>query len=277
MFKTAASLSLGFLLSYSEWEFLALTAKTLGPAEVTAWGLLGTLWDIVEMVSEAVADAAEVRCAMLLGAGRPERAKLSTYKSMYLATFISLFISSCVFILGDDLPTWMTKDATLQRMLSDLIPLFGVGNIALTIGTISWTCVGSQGRYRLATAVGFMGSWFVTMPLAVLTTVALDLDLQGQTAAVVVGYMVSGTINTYLLFTSDWEKLSREVIEANAEVSSDSSSSSSSAEEEKVATREVRTDLNRSSVLVDQTAQDRQSDELDDKGSLFGMDVQIVK
>ena len=160
-------------------------------------------------MSEAAADAAEVRCATLLGSGRPDKAKRSAYKSIYLAVFISLFLSSCVLIVGDDLPTWMTKDATLQRMLSDLIPLFGLGNITLTLGTIAWTIVGSQGRYRLSTAVGFAGSWFVTMPLAALSTIALNVDLQGQAAAVVVGYMVSGTVNSYLLFTSDWEKLSR--------------------------------------------------------------------
>lgn len=228
MLKTSVSLSLGEMLTYSEWEFLSLIAQTLGPAEVTAWGILGTLWDIVEDVTESVADAAEVRCATLLGSGEPQKAKLSAYKSIYLGTFLALFLSSCVLIMGDDLPTWMTTDATLQRMVAELIPLFGIGNIALTLGTLAWTLVGSQGRYRLSTAIGFAGSWFVTMPLAVIFTIALNLDLQGQTAAVVIGYMVSGTVNSYLLFTSNWEKLSKEVREANVDVDGDSSSSSSS-------------------------------------------------
>ena len=228
MGKTALSLSVGYMLSYSEWELLALTARTLGPAEVTAWGILGTLWDIVEDTTESVADAAEVRVAMLLGSGRAEKARISAYKSIYLGTFISLIISSGVFIVGDNLPTWLTTDPTLQRMVSELVPLFGIGNMALTAGTLAWTAVGAQGRYRLSTAVGLAGSWFVTMPLAILSTIVFNLDLQGQAAAVVVGYMVSGTVNLYFLFTSDWEKLSLEVIEANADADLCASSSSSS-------------------------------------------------
>jgi hypothetical protein len=69
------------------------------------------------------------------------------------------------------------------------------------------------------------------MPLAAIFTIVLNIDLQGQTAAVVIGYMVSGMITSYLLFTSDWEKLSQQVIEANRDAEASSSSSSSSSDD----------------------------------------------
>ena len=210
----------------------------LGPAEVATWGLLGTLWDALEIVTEAVADAGEVRTAFLLGAGKPVEAKLSSYKSLYLGTMVSILITGIMFIAGDSIPTWLTNDPTLQRMTAELIPLFGIGNIALSIGTLSWTLVGAQGRFRLSTAVGLSGGWFVAMPMAALLTLKYNVDLQGQTAAVVVGYMVSGTINSYILLQSDWPKLSRIVIERNDGISRgsdddhDSNSSSDSSESE---------------------------------------------
>lgn len=180
------------------------------------------------MVTEAVADVSEVRVGMLLGAGRPEKAKLSAYKTIYLAIFVATSFTSLVFLLGDNIPYWMTTDSTLQRLMIELIPLFGIGNIALALGTQAWTIVGAQGRYRLSTAIGAAGSWFVSIPLSFILTVVLRIDLQGQTAALVIGYMASGTVTSYILFTSDWEKLSRQVREDQDEiVSSDSSSSSS--------------------------------------------------
>jgi Na+-driven multidrug efflux pump len=107
----------------------------LGPAEVATWGLLGTLWDALELITEAVADAGEVRTAFLLGAGRPGQAKLSSFKTLYLGVSASIFITACMFIAGEDIPTWLTNDPTLQRMTAELIPLFGIGNIALSIGS----------------------------------------------------------------------------------------------------------------------------------------------
>lgn len=182
----------------------------------------------VEMVTEAVSDVAEVRVGKLMGAGRPEKAKLSAYKTIYLAIFVATSFTSVLFILGDNIPSWMTTDATLQRMIIELIPLFGIGNIALALGTQAWTIVGAQGRYRLSTFVGAAGSWLVTVPLAVLSTVVLKVDLQGQTAAVLLGYMASGTVNAYILLTSDWEKLSLRVREDHDGISSSDSSSSGS-------------------------------------------------
>jgi MatE len=179
------------------------------------------LYVSTELVTEAVADAAEVRTAFLLGAGEPEKAKTSAYKAIFLGLFTAVFITSLLFIGGEDIPTWLTTDPTLQRLTADLLPLFGLGNIALTIGTMSWTIVGAQGRYRLATGVGFGGSWLLSIPLAAVLSVYWKFDLRGQTAAIVVGYMVSGTINSYVLLQSDWPKLSRRVIAMAKEAGDD--------------------------------------------------------
>lgn len=231
----ASANCVGWLLAYGEWEILAIFAtyvhavslaclhrhtheilvSFLGPAEVAAWAILGSLWDALEYYTEAIADAAEVRCAYLLGAGQPENAKLSSFKSITLGFVTSLILTATLFIVANDLPSWLTKDATLQQLVSDLLPIFGIGNIALTLGTMAWTLVGAQGRLRLSTSVGFVGSWLITMPLAAVFSIILNFDLQGQTAAVVIGYMVSGTMNTYILLRSDWDQLSRKVVEEN--------------------------------------------------------------
>jgi Na+-driven multidrug efflux pump len=200
--------------------------------------LLGTVWDVLEATTEAISEAGEVRCAYLLGAGRFNDARVSAFKSMFLAFFASLLLSAIVLMCGESLAVWMTDDPTLQKLMSDLIPLFALGNIALTTGTTAWTLVGAQGRYSLSTAVGFAGSWCVTVPLAALFCVALNIDLRGQTAAVVAGYMVSGTWNLFFLLISDWQAISERVIAYNAandiELDSDQvSGSSSSSEEEK--------------------------------------------
>jgi MatE len=167
------------------------------------------------MFTEAVADASEVRCAFLLGSGQPAKAKRSAHKSIYMGVFLSLFLTSIVFMAGDNIATWFTSDPALQHIIVDLIPLFGLGNVTLTVGTICWTLLGSQGRYRLATIVAILASWFVTLPLAALFTFVLEINLQGQTSAVVIGYMVSGSLNAYFLFRSDWTSLSLAVRKAN--------------------------------------------------------------
>jgi len=172
---------------------------------------------VLEQITEAIADAAEVRVGLLLGRGKPHLARRAAYKACLIGVMFALVSTSCIFIIGDSLSSWLTTDQTLQMLINELIPLFGVGNIMLTLGTMAWTIVGAQGRYRLSTVIATIGSWCVTIPMAAVLTIVFRVDLQGQTAAIVIGYMLSGMVTNVFMMGSNWEKLSRKVIEANKE------------------------------------------------------------
>lgn len=227
---TALPLAFGYLLEYGEWEVLTIFTAHLGTAEVAAWGILGSLWEMFETLSKGIADGGEVRCAYHLGNANPGMAQISAYKSILLSVCVSLFFTSILFIVGENLTIIFTSDATLQNLIAELLPLLGVGNIFLTAGCVSWSLVGAQARYRLATLVALVSSWGITMPLAAVFTYAFNIDLQGITSAVVIGYSVTCTVLFYILLRSDWERISKHVVEINDD--SDEESSVDSADEE---------------------------------------------
>lgn len=158
----------------------------------------------------------------------PARARLSSYKTILVAIVSATTFTSIMWIIGEDLAKLLTPDPTLQHLLTEIMPLMGIGNIALTAGSVSWALVGAQGRYRLATCTAFLCSWCVTLPLAAIFTFGLNINLEGVAASVVVGYSVTGTSLMYILIRSDWDRLSRIVVELNADLDSPSSSVSSS-------------------------------------------------
>ena len=210
--KTAIPLSLGHILSFSEWEIIFIMAGTLGPAEVAAWGIVGEIWGALESLTFAWGDAAEVRCATLLGSGYPERAEASSFKSLLMGGFGALTISAVLFGLHDILPRFITSDVTLEQMVSEVLPLVALGNVALAVGSISWQLIGAQGRYSLATAVQLVGSWMITLPLALVSSLYLGWNLTGLVAAVIIGYMVSGMLNFIILCCTKWEKRSKKIM-----------------------------------------------------------------
>jgi MatE len=191
---------------------------------VAAWGIFGTIWDAINELIEGISNASEVRCAFLLGSDQPERARLSSYKSLMISTFVSFFITSILYMCGEDLPKWFTNDPVLQHLLKDLLPMFGIGNASMCVGSMSWTLLGAQGRYQLATLIVFLVSLFFTIPVAAFFSVHLKLSLEAQTSVVVLGYILSGTIHSYYLFRSDWVALSQTVMDDNCSRASDNSS-----------------------------------------------------
>jgi len=231
--STAVPLSIGSLLSYGEWEILTIFSAFMGPAEVTTWSILGTIWDTFEATTEGIGDAAEVRVAYHLGKGNPNMARLSSYKSVYIGVVISFIITSIFFMIGYDLPTLFTNDTTLILMINQLLPFIGIGNICMTFGLVCWALIGGQGRYKLATFIQFITSWGVTMPLAAFMTYVCNFNLKGITASVILGYMCTGSVMSFVILTSDWDGLSKVIMDLNAitgecESSDDEDSSSSS-------------------------------------------------
>ena len=229
--STAVPLSVGSFLEYGEWELLTFFTAYLGPAEVASWALLGTIWELFEASTEGMGDAAAVRVAYHLGKGNPEMARKSSYKSLLLCFVASIFITSFFFLCGYDLPTWFSTDETIQRMIADLIPLVGLGNITMSFGMVCWSLVGAQGRFRLATLVSMISSWFVTIPLSAIFTVALNFNLKGLVGAVIVGYSTSTAMLMYILIRSDWQRLSKIVQELNSMTGEVDSSDSEDEEE----------------------------------------------
>mmetsp|Transcript_19594 Transcript_19594/g.23364 ORF Transcript_19594/g.23364 Transcript_19594/m.23364 type:complete len:155 (-) Transcript_19594:498-962(-) len=135
-------------------------------------------------------------------------------------------------MLGDSLAIALTRDLLLRDMLNEAIPMIGIGNILMVFGMVSWSLVGAQGRYRLATTVSIISSWTVTLPLCALFIYGFRFNIEGVAAAVVVGYSTSGCIFAVLLITSDWKHISDTIRRYNLEngIDSDDESSSSSSE-----------------------------------------------
>lgn len=179
----------------------------LGPAEVVAWALLGVIWQVLVASTEGVGEAAAIRVGYHLGTGNAAKAKLSSYKSCFVALVQALLVTSTLFMSGKQLSTWLTTDVTLQNMVHNSIPLVGLGNIVMNFAFICWNLIGAQGRYRLATLVILLSRWIITLPIAAVFAYALTLDLNGIMAAVIVGFDTASIALAYVLLRSDWERL----------------------------------------------------------------------
>ena len=212
-------LAFGSLLSNAEWAILTFFASVLGPAEVVAWSILGSIWDVFYSVTGGIGDAAEIRVAYHLGDNHPTMAKLVAHKALLQGMVVALVVSLIYFSLQDQIPGWFTVDETLQGMLRELVPFVGVANLTMTFGMQCWSLIGAQGKYKQATWISFFSSWGVTMPLAAISTYIFRIDLQGLTAAVTVGYVSTGACLSYVLLSTNWYKVAKKVQDVNNDTS----------------------------------------------------------
>jgi len=199
---------------------------------VATWGIIESVWDLFEAATEGLSEAASIRLAFHLGQGDAEAAKLSSSKSLYLSVCLSCIISAVLAVLMPYIPRWFTKDETLQGMVGVLLPFIAIGNILMVFGMVSWSLIGAQGKYKLATFVSAVMSLCVTLPLAAGFCIGFRFSLEALVGAVVIGYSTSGLVLGYILQMSDWEGISKKIKDLNETEYEDDSSSSKSLDDE---------------------------------------------
>ena len=116
---------------------LLIFAAILGEAEVAVWGMLGTMWEVLEATTEGISEAAGIRIALHLGKGRPAIAKTSAHKSLYFSMILGVFMTSILYLLSANLSIWFTDVIIIQNMIFEVIHLLGPGNLFLVTGMFS--------------------------------------------------------------------------------------------------------------------------------------------
>lgn len=216
--NTAIPLSFAWILTYGEWEIMTLFCRHMGDtgAEVAAWGLMGYLWNAFETITDGFGDAAEVRVGFRMGSGQVRLAKLATDKALFVSLTSAIYATGLLFVLASYIPKWLTPEPTLQRMIFDIIPLIGFGQILMVWGMVAWAILGAQGRIRTATVLEFFVSWGVGAPIAAILVFVFNYNIEGIVGGLSIGYTVGTNIYLYLLYTSDWEALSANVVSRSA-------------------------------------------------------------
>jgi hypothetical protein len=152
---------------------------------------------------DGVASIVTMRYEALLMLGKSHQAFSSSVLSM--AVFVVLpavMLAFLLFVIPQGmLASWITRDESLQVLLTDLLPLLQIGLVSTACNSASWEVMRVQGRNQMATFVAWVASWFVTIPLATAFSVHLLMDLQGQTTAYILGCLLIGVIQSYLFVT----------------------------------------------------------------------------
>jgi hypothetical protein len=120
-----------------------------------------------------------------------------------------------MYMAGKYLAVLFSTDPTIQHMTNNSIALLGLANVTMAFSQVSWSLIGAQGRFRLATSVVFFSRWLVTIPMALVSIFGFFLDLNSVSGSLVVGYATASCALTFIVLRSDWERLARLMQEMN--------------------------------------------------------------
>ena len=204
-------LVIGSILEFGEVDLLTIFVRHLGPAEVGAWAIIASIWDVLQASTEGISEAAAIRIAYHLSASEPGMAKKLARKVLYWTSVVSLSLSAILLLSGRHLIVALTVDYTLQHLLDNQVGLLALANLSLGFGQVCWSLIGAQGKFNLATLVVLACRWAVTMPLSLAFIYALNYDEEALAGAVAVGSSTAACALAFVLFSSDWNDVAQDL------------------------------------------------------------------
>lgn len=204
----------GFLAISSEWwawEISSLITSLLGTTPLAAQSVLLVCSSITYQQPFAISVAAAVRVGNLLGALKPQDARISANAGYILSVLSGIFNSSLVMIFRRPIAHLFTEDAEVIELLTKTLPLLALFQVADGISGVSGGIMRGTGRQSMAAYLNMIAYYVIALPLGTYLTLRGGFGLPGMWLGLTTALAVSSVGGLWLVSKTDWDLEVRKV------------------------------------------------------------------
>lgn len=194
-----------FLIASASWIFLMRIVATFGSEAVAGYTIAIRVIIFSTLPSWGLANAAATLVGQNLGAGQPERAETSVWRSAFFNMLFLVSLSVLLIIFA----------APIVRMFNDASAVMDAGVITLRIfcaGYIFWSygmvviqSFNGAGDTRTPTVINFVCFWLLEIPLGYLLAINAGLGVAGVCLAVAISESVWAVISIIVFRQGKWK------------------------------------------------------------------------
>lgn len=194
-----------FLIASASWIFLMRIVATFGSEAVAGYTIAIRVIIFSTLPSWGLANAAATLVGQNLGAGQPERAETSVWRSAFFNMLFLVSLSVLLIIFA----------APIVRMFNDAPAVMDAGVITLRIfcaGYIFWSygmvviqSFNGAGDTRTPTIINFVCFWLLEIPLGYLLAINAGLGVAGVCLAVAISESIWAVISIIVFRQGKWK------------------------------------------------------------------------
>lgn len=175
---------LQFIIGSASWIFLVRIMSDFGSATVAGYTIAIRLIVFAILPAWGMANASATLVGQNLGAGHPDRAEKSVWRSaflnmIFLGTVGVIFILFAEFFIG-----FFTTDKEVLRNGVQCLQIVCLGYAFYAYGMVIGQSFNGAGDTRTPTIINFIGFWLFQIPLAYSLALVLDIGSPGVYAAI---------------------------------------------------------------------------------------------
>jgi MATE family multidrug resistance protein len=166
MIKLALPGLIMVLAEFLAFEILTLSSSWLGPTELAAQSVLGSVTGITFQIPFPMSVAASTRIANLIGATLAVPAKMAAKVAIVASVIVGIFNLLLLSLLREYIPRLFTPDEDVIRMVSALLPLCATFQVFDALAANCNGILRGLGRQEIGGYVGLFAYYVVGIPIS---------------------------------------------------------------------------------------------------------------
>jgi putative MATE family efflux protein len=196
-----------FLIASASWIFLIRIMSTFGSAALAGYTIAIRVIVFAILPAWGMANASATLVGQNLGAGQPERAEKSVWRSGFLNMLFLAFITIVFLSLADQIVGLFTTDTEVLRNGIECLRIVSLGYIFYAYGMVIAQSFNGAGDTRTPTILNFFGFWMFQIPLAYLLAITLEYGPTGTYLAIVIAESALAIVSILIFRRGKWKTI----------------------------------------------------------------------
>jgi putative MATE family efflux protein len=205
LIKVSAGGTGQFLIGSASWIFLVRILSDFGSAAVAGYTIAIRVIVFSILPAWGMANAAATLVGQNLGAGHPDRAEKSVWRTAFLNMVFLAFITLLFFSLAQPIVQLFTDDAQVLKNGIQCLKIVSLGYIFYAYGMVVGQSFNGAGDTRTPTIVSFFGFWILQIPIAYGLANWLSIGTTGVFSAIPIAESLMAVAYILLFRRGKWK------------------------------------------------------------------------
>jgi putative MATE family efflux protein len=197
---------LQFAIAHTSWIGLVRIVSTFGAAALAGYTIAIRILIFVILPSWGLSNAAATLVGQNLGAGKPDRAETSVWRTGFYNMIFLGSVGVILILCAEPTVRLFTQDPDVVPLAASCLRILSYGNIGYAYGMVMLQSFNGAGDTITPTWVNLFGFWFLEIPLAYWLAIPMNLQSKGVFFSIVIAECSIAVAGMLLFRRGRWKQ-----------------------------------------------------------------------
>ncbi len=205
--KTSSGAMFQFIIASCSWIFLAAIIAEAGQDKSDGYFTAIRICIFTILPAWGIANAAATLVGQNLGAGFPDRAEKSVWRSAFLALLFFGIVAVVFFFFGEYLMRFFTTNEISIKEGKKCLNILSIGYMFFAYGMVLTQAFNGAGDTKTPTYINIIVFWLLQIPIAYLLAKYFKMGTIGVYIAIAISESILAILSIFIFKKGGWKKI----------------------------------------------------------------------